>query len=164
MYRPLLSICVAASVICSAEAFAQKNIGVGWSVSAEASGWSLQRVANSGERISLTCSPAGGNFTRYLVMVQSPKARHGRPGDKVELFVRRSPATLHYDLVLNGDASASSIMNESSFAKFLGQLNSLSLSDVVEVPRLNYSLAPANSDQETTFMEFKKLCHIKVAH
>lgn len=76
------------------------------------------------------------------------------------MVIEHSPEVWRYQLAMDGPGSASTSLNKSSFVVLLQQLNSLTLGDVVSVPRLKLHIAPRNSDQETTFFEFRKLCRL----
>lgn len=160
MYRLLLLMCATAGLICSPQADAQRGMGVGWSIGAAASGWYLQRVAGTGERIQLSCSPVLHGHWLYHLDVKSNQASSGHRDERVEMLIDRSPETWHYQLAVDGPGSAGTTLNRSSFVALLQQLNSLALGDAVSVRRLGFSIAPRNSDQETTFVEFRKLCRL----
>ena len=160
MYRPLLLMCATASLICSLRADAQKGVGVGWSISAAASGWYLQRVAGTGERLQVSCSPAAHGHWLYRLEVKSNQTNSDLRGGQPEMLIRRSPEVWRYQLAVDGPGSVSTSLNKSSFIALLRQLDSLTSDDVVSVPMLRFTIAPRNNDQETTFAEFRKLCRV----
>lgn len=160
MYRPLLLMCATAGLISPPSANAQRGMGVGWSISAAGSGWYLQRVAGTGERLQVSCSPAAHGHWLYRLEVKSNQTTPDLRSGQLEMLIKRSPDLWRYQLAADGPASASASLNKSSFGALLRQLNSLTLGDVVSVPMLKFSIAPKNSDQETTFAEFRKLCRL----
>lgn len=160
MYRPFLLICATAGLIYSPRAEAQDDVGVGWSISAAGSGWYLQRVSGAGQRLQVLCSPAAHGHWLYRLEVKSVQATSDRRNGQAEMLIERSPEVWRYQLALDGPDSASTSLGKSSFIALLKQLNSLTLGDVVSVPKLGFRIVPRNSDQETTFFEFLKLCSL----
>lgn len=134
--------------------------GVGWSISAAGSGWYLERISKDGDRVQLTCSPV--NRTRWTYGMIIPQAGRSARGahSGYTLIIRQEPNTWSYPLIQTDVGYQWHALGQRSFDALLRHLSEATLADRILVPELGISFSPSNSDQETTFEEYRKLCSV----
>jgi hypothetical protein len=134
--------------------------GVGWSISAAASGWGLQRVSNAGDRVRLSCLPVGQGRWSYAMDVQPGRLPDGPASERVSLSIVQRPHLWTYRLVWNGVSYRWKTRDAAAFAALLARINAMTPGDRFESPELRIDFSPRVGGQETTIQQFRRLCRL----
>lgn len=137
---------------------ADAQSGVGWSISAVASGWYLERISEAGDRVQLTCSFIGGAKPAYGLIVLPNKKTTSNSPMSTSLNIEQGQNRWIYPLARIEIGYWWRTYDRKDFAELLSHVNGLTLDDHITVEGLGIRFVPRNSDQETTIWEYRKLC------